>query len=147
MLEFHADGTFAFEDNTLNLGIGFHGQVAAIHMGEQVSPCTAPALAVFLGNLKNPGAFLLGAVEIVGDGDVTFSGGIQEVILEGVAGAAVADPERPVGAVVLVVDALVVFIEPEVRQHIFIGPAVITQGGPVVVVLAVATDIHHGIDG
>ena len=116
-------------------------------MGEQVSPCTAPALAILLGDLKDPGTLLLGAVEVIGNGDVALSGGIQEVILKRVAGAAVADPERAVSAVVFVIDALVVLIKTEVGQHIIVGPAVITQRGPVIVVFAVATDIDHGIDG
>ena len=116
-------------------------------MREQVGPGAAPALAVFLGDLIDPGAFLLGAVEVIGNGNVAFSGGIQKVALERVAGAAVAYPEWAIGAMVFVVDAFIVLTEPEVGEHILIGPAVIALCRPVVVVLAVAADIDHGIDG
>ena len=54
--------------------------------------------------------------------------------------------ERAVGAVVLVVQALVVLGAAEVRQHLVVGPAVVALGGPVVVVGAVAADVDHRVD-
>lgn len=100
-----------------------------------------------MGDLIDPGAFLLGAVEVIGNGDIAFPCSVQKVVLERVAGTAVADPERTVGAVVVVIDTFVVFIEAEIGQHILVGPTVIAQGRPVIVVLAMATNIDHGIDG
>src|SRR5688572_3695810 len=57
------------------------------------------------------------------------------------------DVERPASAVVLRSATLEIFRPLEIRQYFVVAPPFVANLGPVVVVAAVATDVHHHVDG
>ena len=122
-------------------------EIAAVHIGMDEGAGGAAALAVDLRHLIDAAAFLLRAVEILDDRQLRLARRIEEDLLEGIFGARRRDIQRAALAVEGVGDRLVVLGFPEVGQHVVIGPAGISERGPMVVVGAVAADIDHRIDG
>ena len=130
------------------MGAGDHGQVLATQVGRDVAFGRAPALAAFLRDLRVGYAVLLGAVVIGCARDANLFAGLHEHFIERAGAAQVADVQRAADTTVFgSTKALVVFCAFEQWQHVLVAPARVALGGPVVVVVAVAAGVDHGIDG
>ena len=142
-----ADRARAVEQDAQHLRVRLDRQVvAAADVRQQVRARCAPPFAVLLRDLVEADAFLLRAVEIVGERQAGLPRGFQVARMERVAGAQVAHPQRAVAAVPRIVEALVVLAQAEVRQHVVVAPAFVAERGPAVVVDAMAADIDHRVD-
>ena len=97
---------------------------------------------VALRHLVAADAVLRGAVEVVVALEPGLDRRLDPSVRHRVVRAALADGQRPAGAVVLALAALVVLAPLEVGEDLVVGPA----GAPAVVVHAVAADVDHRVD-
>ena len=116
-------------------------------MRQQIGACGTPALALVLRDLVQAYAFLVLAVEIAGNRQPGLPCRFQIACMEGAVTAQIAHMQRPLVAVPAVAVALVVFAEDEIGQHLVIRPAGVAERRPVVVIVAVAADVDHRVDG
>ena len=107
----------------------------------------APALALVLRHLVDAEPFLIGAVEIVADAELRLARALQKHLLDRIVGAKPRDAQRAALAVIFAVELGIVLRALEVGQDVGIAPAGVAERGPVIVVGAVAADIHHRVDG
>ena len=141
-----ADRARAVEQDPVDAGVREHLDVAARDGGTEVGDRRRAAAAVALGDLEAPGALLGGAVEVVVARDADLLAGVDERLDDRVHRPALAHAQRPADAVVAVRAALVVLGAPEVRQDVLVGPAVVAQRRPLVVVGRVAADVDHRVE-
>ena len=110
--------------------VGEHVNVPSLDRRVQVGDGGAAAPAVALRQLEAAGAVLCGSVVVV----VRLEAGLERCrdrcVAQGMQRPAVADAERPTDAVVKALAALVVLGPLEVRQHVFVAPALECRGRP-----------------
>jgi hypothetical protein len=107
----------------------------------------AAAEAVLHVGLIEAGAFLLGAVEVVGDGDLAMRRARLDERARGrLKLRRIADRKQAVAAVKLRGAAHVGLGALEVRQHVGVAPARIAELFPLVVVVAVAADVDERVE-
>ncbi len=138
----HAHRAPVLEQDRERVHVRLDGQVRPAHDRVEVGDGGAGTRAVAMGHLVPADPVLLGAVEVLVRREAVRLRGVQEVLRERVARAALGHRERPAGTVVLVLAALVVLCALEVREHLVPGPA----GPPLVVVERVPADVDHRVD-
>jgi hypothetical protein len=144
----HAHGAAAGQAQPGGLGVGDDFQVGPVEVGRQIGLGCAAALAVDLGHLVDEGTEGLGAVVVADIGQALQGRGGQEGLVDGAGAARQRDVERPAAPMQgAVAELLVVLRAAEIGQHLVIAPAGIAQAGPMVVVVAMAAHIEHGVDG
>ena len=147
MFHFHTDGALAFEQDAVYQCTGEHGQVGAIHYRVQVGFGHAAALTILLVDLIHAHAFLDIIVEVVGGGVAGFHAGFDKGTAHRVGETQVGDVQLAAGAMEGAFTAFIMLRAFENREYVVKAPALVTQGGPMVVVRLVATGIAHGVDG
>ncbi len=145
VVEFHAHRAFALHQDAGGVRAREHAQVGARQVGRQVGIGRAETLAIFVRHLEHAHPFLLGAVEVSVVHKTGLLPGRHKHRPKAVGAAQIHHIERAVGTVEGVGTALVVFRAFEVRQHVVIGPAGVALRRPVVVVIAVAAGVNHGV--
>ena len=144
--EGQAGGPAARQLDPRGQGVGEHGEVGAVHRRLEVGVVRRAAHAAALGDLVEPEALLLGAVEVVGALVARGHGALDEGVRQVVGPAAVLDAERAVGAVEGPGEPAVGLRAPEVGQHVVVAPALgAVAVAPGVVVGAVAADVDHRV--
>ena len=141
-----ADGAIALEQDPRGVGVGEHLDVGTQALRREVGERGAAAAAVSLRDLEPADALLGRAVVVVGLGDPGLHGGLDHRRRVAMLRAAVADAQRPAGAVVIALAAFVVLSLLEVRQGVLISPAREAHSRPLVVVGAVAADVEHRVE-
>ena len=132
--------------DALHEGIGAHGEVRAVPVRVDVGVGDRPASALLAGDLVEPGALLLGPVEVVGGLEARGDGGVDERVAELVRVATVLDAQRSVGAVERPTEPGVALGLDEVRQDVVVAPALgSVRVAPLVVVGPVAADVDHRV--
>jgi len=96
--------------------------------------------------LVDANAFLRLAIEVGVDDVARLSPRSKPGSLQRVVGAQLADLQRPLTAMQRGAEGVVAFAADEVRQHVAPAPAGVAERGPVVVILALATDVDHRVD-
>jgi len=102
---------------------------------------------VELGDLVGARPLLPLAVEIGVGGDLRLGAGVDEGPGDGARGRLVGDLQRPAGGVVVAGAALVVLGLQEIGLDGVPVPALGAEIGPEVVILGLAADVEHGVDG
>ncbi len=111
----HPDGALALDDDPGGERAGLDVEVVAVAGGLEVGLVHRPAAAVVAGHLVEPGALLLGAVEVVGRLHPGADGALHPQVGQLVGVAPVLDVERAVLAVVRRAEAGVALGADEVR--------------------------------
>ncbi|MCY1417201.1 hypothetical protein D9M71_327290 [compost metagenome] len=146
MAQLHPDRTGGLDQHPFDGGAGQYLEVAALQIRGEVGLGRAAALTVALGDLIHECAFLLGTVVVRGALDAIELGGLDKGSVQGARAGHLGDAQRTVLAMVVIVQAVVLFGLDEVRQHVGIRPALVALRCPVIVVVAVTTHIQHGVD-
>ena len=134
------------DNHTRGHRTGLHREVRTRHRRPQEGIDAAAAAGVAVGHLVVAAAVLRRAVEVRVEGQPRLLRRAQECARYRQGTDRVADSEGTAGAVVVVVEALVVLRPLEVGQHVGIGPAGAARVRPGVVVLGVAAGVDHGVD-
>jgi hypothetical protein len=118
-----ARSPLAVEDDARRVRLGDHGQVRPLHRRMQIGRRRRTALAFArpvpeLGDLVEPGALLLGAVEIVVAADLGLGAGLDEGMADRTRFLLFADLQRTVAAMQGVAAALIALRPPEIGQHL-----------------------------
>jgi hypothetical protein len=147
----HAHGAAMLDHHAQRLRVREHREVGARHRRMQVggrgrAALAVPRAAMELRDLVEARAFLLDAVEVVVEGHARLHRGAHEVLADGARRLLVGHLQRTVGAVQRARAALVALGAAEPGQHVAEGPAAAAGALPVVVVLAVAAHVEHGVD-
>ena len=129
------------------MGAGKHRQIESLACWFQVSLGRAVALSLLLRHLVEADALLCGSVEIGVVRPTQLDAGGHKGARQRVHAAQVGDVEGTTHPVIGRGAPFLVFRFFEVRQDIGVAPSRVAQGAPVVVVVAVASRIDHGIDG
>ncbi len=124
-----------------------HAQIWARQIGRQIRLGRAAAFAVLMRDLIQEGTLLFKAVVVGIQGDAVQCGGIEKHPTQGAVVARVGHVQGAALAVKGVVELLVIFRTPEIRQYLVVGPAGVAERGPMIVVPAVAAHVEHGVDG
>ena len=99
------------------------------------------------GDLPKADTILPGAVEVVVGFDADLLGSGDHRSHNRVRLGDVADVQRTVATVVSGLAAFLMLRLREVRQNLPVTPAGIPQRSPVVVVVSMSADVHHGVQG
>ena len=141
-----ADRAPVLDDDAGGARAGQAGQVRPLQGGMQIAAGGAPALAVMDGQLIGPPAFLLEAVEILGDRVARLTAGLDGRRIDRIGRRGLGDLQRaiaPVPGVAAPLQGLGTF---EIGQHLGIGPAGQAHLAPLVIVPGMAADIDHAVD-
>src|SRR5205085_12409546 len=145
---FEADGALALEDDAGGLRQRLDAQIRpVVHVRMDIAARCAPALALVLRHLVDAEPFLIGAVEIVADAELRLARALQKHLLDRIVGAKPRDAQRAALAVILAAELGIALRALEAGQDGGIAPPGVAERGPVIVVGAVAADIHHRVDG
>ena len=137
------------EQHLVHTRLGFHVEVPPPHYRAQVGAGGAVATAEADRSLIGPGAFLPFAVHVRVEGNTDLLRRLDEHTAERMGRRHVGDFERAVGAVVLARAERVGLHALEVGQHVAVAPGagVSDEARPVVVVLVLAAQVDHAVDG
>ena len=142
-----ADRALAVEQHARAVRVAHQVQVGPpAEVGMDVALAGVPALAVLRHHLHGVVAVLHGAVEVGVVGPAGLGAGPHDDVVVGIVGARVLDPHRPVVAVVLVAEVLVVLELAEVGQHVRVAPARVAERRPFVVVGPMPAHVDEGVD-
>ncbi|MCY1424056.1 hypothetical protein D9M71_397880 [compost metagenome] len=147
LADFHAHRAFAFQQYAVGEGRAQHMEVGSVEDRMEECPRRAAAFAIDLGDVEGADAFLLGAIEVGVVAPAEFVGGLVEHLVDRAGAAQLGDVQLAAPAVPGRFAGFEVLGAAEVGQHLPIAPASVAQGGPVVIVVAVATDVDHSVDG
>ncbi len=142
----HTGRRRALEAQRGRLRAGEHGQVAPLARGAQVGIGARTPRTVALGDLVQPHAELLVAIEVRIVGVAGFLCGGDEGSREGIVVAQVGDRQRAGIAVQRTGATTVALAVQEPRQHLLPAPAGGAAGCPAVVVVSHAAHVAHRID-
>src|SRR5215472_11981622 len=140
-------GALPFEENVERLHAGANSEIRARsrRMQERPGRTVAPTLA--LGNLVGAESFLRIAVEIGVALEPALFGGLDEGFRNRIDAAQVGDSQRTADPVVVGRSPLLVLGLLEVGQDVGIAPARISKIAPLVVIMTVAANVDHGVEG
>ena len=147
-----AGGALALEQHPLGAHLGQHGQVLArVHHRVQIGGRRRTAFAVArrpveLGDRVVAETLVVAGVEILAAAVLQARRRLDEGLGDRARAFLAADMQRAAGAVMVIGPGLVVLGAPEIGQHAVPVPALAAQIGPVVVILAVAAHVEHGVD-
>lgn len=126
-------------------GAGRRGEVRPAAGGPEVTVGRGPALPALLGDLVQPRAELLSAVEVVAALDAGADHRLDDALAQLIRRARVFDEHGPGGAVVFARPPGVVLRALEQRQYLVVRPAGGAVLGPRIVVIAVSADVDHRV--
>src|SRR5690606_28894055 len=139
--ERHARGDLPVEQDPLDQGPGDDMQVLAMLDGRNIGARGALAQTVARRGLKVARPLLPRAIEVGIVGYALRDRRPNEGVGDGMRLRQIADGNRPVDAVPLVRAALLVLGALEIGQDILVGPSFVAEGGPTVIVFALAAHI------
>ena len=143
----HSDGTPALDDESGCKSISDDPEIAPRCDRNEIHARDTGPHATWRGRAIGASeSFLLAAVDIPGEGIARLDAGLNEGIVERIAGPCRRNAERTVRTVPVVATFVVTFGAPEVRQHLCEGPAPAALLCPAVVVARVAANVHHAVD-
>ncbi len=99
LADFHTAGTSALQQHPVGQGAAQYRQVLPVQDRVQEGPCRAAALAVDLGDMEGPEAFLLRAIEVRIVAPAQLGGGLVEHLIDRARAALLGDVELAVLAV------------------------------------------------
>ena len=142
----HSDGSTALDHNPVHQGVGRDREVRLPTTRREVTVPGGPSLAAAGEALEHAGAHLLGAVEVLVERHARLGHGLHESARHRTGVGGVLDVLGPLVSVELARASAVVLHASEERKDLVIGPSGGPGFGPPVVVRAVASDVHHGVD-
>jgi len=145
----HAGGTTSVEQDPGGPCFASDRQVRAAACRAQIGSRGAAAPAARRGQLVVAGAFLPGAVEVVVVRHADLTGAFDEGIDQFMPPLDVRYRQRSRRTVECVGAGPVALVRlgaDEVRQHVAVGPAIVAERGPVVVVLRLPADVDESVD-
>lgn len=126
----------------------FYVHVRALQRRFQIRHITRRALALVRVDIVDADAFDLRAVEVVVARNAHLIAGIEEVLRDRVNAAFHRrNMDRAARAMDGSVPGLVGFQLAKIRQHVFIRPACVASGRPVVEIAGCAAYVDHRVDG
>ena len=144
---FDANGAATFKQDLRRQRLHLDAQVVPLHRRTQEGACRRHAAAALGVDLVDADAFLRGAIEILVERQTGLGCRLEKLPRQWVhVSAIVGDAHRPAAATIIVGAGLVVLHCLEVGQKVVKAPAGIAEVAPVIVVVAVAPDPHHGVD-
>ena len=145
--QFQPAGAAVIGYDALGHGAGNHLQIGAVPHRFQKRRRRGMAAAIFDGDLPGAPAFLVFAVEIVAQWELQGFGRIQKRGCDRIDAHVIADIQRPALAVKFGFSlAFVILRSPEIGQHLGVGPALIAEVRPFVIVQGMAAHIDHAVD-